>query len=51
MKSIGLETSFNKIGLISNHDKKKVTENINLQRLNNNPVSVSSNLIMKIISN
>jgi alcohol dehydrogenase len=51
MKSIGLETSFNKIGLISDYDKKRVTENINLQRLNNNPVSVSSNLIMKIISN
>ena len=50
MKSIGLETNFQIIGINSKSDKEKVSENVNLQRLSNNPVKVSSEMIMQVIS-
>ncbi|MBT3346935.1 MAG: phosphonoacetaldehyde reductase [Thiotrichales bacterium] len=49
IKSIGLELSFNKIGINSQSDKKMVTNNVNFQRLDNNPVKVNSKIIREVI--
>jgi alcohol dehydrogenase class IV len=51
MKSVGLESSFNKIGIKSQGDKKIVTDNVNSQRLNNNPVKINSEIIRQLLSN
>jgi alcohol dehydrogenase len=49
MKSIGLETSFCKMGVCSNSDRKIITNNVNLQRLSNNPVEICDKVIAQIL--
>ena len=51
MKSIDLETNFNKLGICSHNDRKMILNNINLQRLGNNPVKICNRTIEQIISN
>jgi len=51
MKSIGLETNFNKIGICGRGDRKIIIDNINLQRLENNPVKICDKTIIRIITN
>jgi alcohol dehydrogenase len=49
MHNIGLESSLNKIGVCNKADVEKIINNINIQRLNNNPVQLSSNELIVLL--
>jgi alcohol dehydrogenase len=50
MGKLGLDNSIRNIGISTEHDVGKITDNINQQRLSNNPVNISENLLRLILS-
>ncbi|MEO6695296.1 MAG: phosphonoacetaldehyde reductase [Ignavibacteria bacterium] len=51
MKAIGLKTKLSEFSINSEKDIKLILDNVNLQRLSNNPRSVSKAELKKILSN
>lgn len=51
IKSIGLKTNLSQLGITSGEDIKKITESVNLERLKNNPRSVTKGDLQKILEN
>ena len=49
MKNIGLETNMSKLGICSSDDVDLILNNVNLERLNNNPVVVSEETLKNIL--
>lgn len=48
MGKLGLDNNMKNIGILTEHDVGKITGSINHQRLNNNPVHLSENSLLKI---
>ena len=51
MKEIGLDSDMEKIGITTKLEMDKIVDNINLQRLKNNPVRVNKRQLYKLLSN
>ena len=49
MNDIGLETNISKLGICSSDDIDLILDNVNLERLNNNPVVVSEETLKNIL--
>ena len=49
MNDIGLETNISKLGICSSDDIDLISNNVNLERLNNNPVVVSEETLKNIL--
>jgi alcohol dehydrogenase class IV len=50
LKDIGLTTDLNELGVVCHSSNiKQITNNINLERLNNNPVKVSDDMLNKLL--
>ena len=49
MNDIGLETNISKLGICSSDDIDLISDNVNLERLNNNPVVVSEETLKNIL--
>ena len=49
MNNIGLETNMSKLGICSSDDVDLILNNVNLERLNNNPVVVSEETLKNIL--
>ena len=49
MKKIGLTINLNELGITSNDDKQLILDHINIQRLSNNPVEVTNQMLSKIL--
>ena len=49
MNDIGLETNISKLGICSSNDIDLISNNVNLERLNNNPVVVSEETLKNIL--
>ena len=47
---IGLEIDLFKIGINNQSDINKIVDNVNLDRLNNNPIKLNRNDLMKIFT-
>ncbi len=48
MNDIGMESDFKKLGIVGNN-VSKIIKNVNLERMDNNPVRVTRNMVRKII--
>ena len=48
MSKIGLESNMENIMTLSEYEIEKIISNVNLERLNNNPVRVSKNKLKEI---
>jgi len=51
MDTIGLERNFNKLGIESKADIKKITDNIDPNRIKNNPVEIDKETVENILNN
>jgi alcohol dehydrogenase class IV len=51
MDTIGLERNFNKLGIESKADIKKITDNIDPNRIKNNPVEIDKKTVENIFNN
>jgi len=49
MKKIGMETSMSNLGIQTKDDVSKIINDVNFQRLSNNPVRVTENLLQSIL--
>ena len=49
MNDIGLETNITKLGIHSSDDIDLISDNVDLERLNNNPVLVSEETLKNIL--
>jgi len=49
MKGIGLVVTLSDVGVTSEEDIKRITENVNLERLNNNPRKVTSDSLKDLL--
>jgi hypothetical protein len=45
---MGMESDFKKLGIVGNN-VSKIIKNVNLERMDNNPVRVTRNMVRKII--
>ena len=50
MDDIGLERSFSKLGILNKEDIDSLVDNVNMERLDNNPVSVSRETLIEVFS-
>ena len=49
MKKIGLTINLNELGITSNDDKQLILDHINIQRLSNNPVEITNDILSKVL--
>ena len=49
MKKIGLTINLNELGITSNDDKQLILDHINIQRLSNNPVEITNEILSKVL--
>jgi alcohol dehydrogenase class IV len=48
MRDIGLDTNLEKIGIVSNFDVDRIIKNVNLLRMENNPVKISKTILVDL---
>jgi len=51
MKEIGLKTRLSELGIKTNDDLNIIIDNVNLERLQNNPRAVTKESLEKILKN
>ena len=49
MKKIGLTINLHELGITSNDDKQLILDHINIQRLSNNPVEITNDILSKVL--
>ncbi len=50
MDNIGLEKSFTKLGIINNSEIRALVDNVNIERLENNPVLINRETLIEVFS-
>ena len=49
MKKIGLTINLHELGITSNDDKQLILDHVNIQRLSNNPVEITNDILSKVL--
>jgi alcohol dehydrogenase class IV len=50
MKDVGLESNLKELGIYRKEDIERIVSNVNIERLNNNPVKISEQMLLQILN-